>query len=114
MSLQAARAEIAAAADAVAAVSCKPGYRQNTRPGDAMVRLDRTEYPNRFGGLVTWQVIVALPQTINAAEDWIDAHQGDLVTALGEVMAVRRAFPGELVLDTGKVSALFIEGQREE
>jgi hypothetical protein len=108
------RAEIAAAANAVAAVTAYPNFRQTTRPGDAMVRLDRVEYPDRFGGLGTWQLVVILNQDVAAAELWLDENRDALVTALSEVMSVRRAFPAELALDSGKVPALFIEGTRED
>lgn len=113
MSLQV-REEIAAAADTVAAVSCSARYRQSTKPGDATVRRDRTDYPDRFGGLVTWQVVVTLPQSFTAAEEWIDANQTDLVAALREVLAVRRAFPAEVAIDSGTLPVLIVEGQRED
>lgn len=108
------REEIAAAVNTVDAITCTPHFRQTTKAGDAMVRLDRTEYPDRFDGLVTWQVVVILPQDVAAAEKWIDANHSELVTAVREALIVRRTFPAELALDTGKVPALFIEGQREE
>jgi hypothetical protein len=113
MSLQV-RQEIAAAADTVAAVSCTPRWRQSTKPGAATVRRDRTEYPNRFGGIVTWQVVVTLPQDQVGAEKWMDDNLADLVAALGDVLAVRSAFPAEIAVDAGTVPVLIVEGQREE
>lgn len=110
-----AREEIAAAANTVAAVTAKAFYRQTTKPGDAWVRRDRTEYPNKFGGLVTWQVLVIIPQNLAAAEKWIEDNQLALVTALREELIVRSARPADLVIDAGApVPVLIIEGQREE
>lgn len=109
-----ARDEIAAAANTVAAISVRPHYRQSTKPGEGWVRLDHTDYPDKFGGLVTWQVLVILPQTIGDAEKWIETNQKPLVTALRDALIVRSARPAELAIDSGTVPVLLIEGQREE
>lgn len=109
------RDEIAAAANTVAAVSAKPFYRQTTKPGDAWVRRDRTDYPDRFGGLVTWQLLVVMPQNLADAERWIESNQLPLVDALRDALAIRSARTAELVADAGApVPVLIIEGQREE
>lgn len=109
-----ARTEIAAAANTAAAVKVSEFYRQGTKPGSGWVRRDRTEYPNKFGGLVTWQVLVVLPQALADAEKWMEEHQLALVEALREALIVRSARPAELVIDSGSVPVLIIEGQREE
>jgi hypothetical protein len=109
-----ARDEIAAAANTVAAVKVAPFYRQSAKPGTGWVRRDRTEYPNKFGGLVTWQVLVVLPQALADAEKWMEDNQLALVNAVREALIVRSARPAELVVDSGSVPVLIIEGQREE
>jgi hypothetical protein len=109
-----ARDEIAAAANTVAAIKAKAFYRQTTKPGDAWVRRDRTDYPNKFGGIVTWQLLAILPQNLADAEQWVETNQPLLVAALGEAISVRSARPVELALDSGTVPVLLIEGQREE
>lgn len=109
-----ARDEIAAAANAVAAVTVTEFYRQHSKPGNGWIRRDRTDYPNKFGGLVTWQVLIVLPQNLADAEKWIEDNQLALVTALREALIIRSAQPAELVVNSGTVPVLIIEGQREE
>lgn len=108
------RQEIAAAVNSVAGISCSERFRQTTKPGDAMVRLDRIDYPDRLGGIGTWQVLIVLAQDVATAEAWIDTNRDDLVTAVATTLSVRRVFPAELALDSGKVPVLFIEGTRED
>lgn len=108
------RQELADAASLVDGITCSPYFRQTTKPGDAMVRLDHTDYPNVYGGLVTWQIVVMLPQDYAAAEKFMEAAVPALVAALGPHMIVRRTTPGQLALDTGTVPVVFIEGQRED
>ncbi|KAA1424314.1 hypothetical protein [Nocardioides antri] len=108
------RAEIAAAANTVSGINCSPYFRQSVKPGDGMVRRERTNYPNPFGGIVTWQVIVALPQDLAAAEKYLDEHLPDLVEAIQESLVVTSTTPQQLALDTGAVPVVVIEGHREE
>ena len=108
------RQALADAASSVEGVSCSPYFTQTTRAGDAMVRLDHVDYPNPFGGVVTWQVAVVLPQDTGLAERFTDSHVPALVAALGEQMVVQRVTPAQLALETGSLPVLFIEGIREE
>ena len=94
-------------------MTCRPSYWQISKPGHALVRLDNmTRDLSGFGFMATWQVQIALSQDIGQADQWIDAHAGDLIAALSPEMVVGRLEPIELVLDTGKVPAVLIEGTR--
>lgn len=105
--------------DALAPISGVKGYpyfRPTVTPGDAVVRLDRTDYPqpSDWGGLQTWQVLVILPVELEAAERWVDDKRPALVAALADVMQVVSAVPTELRLPEGlAVPCLIIEGKRE-
>lgn len=108
------RTAIAAAASTVDGIEVTPYFRQVTKTGTGMVRLDRIEYPNRFGGIATWQVIVILPQDVSSAEKFIDTNLAALETAVRNEMSVRRVTPQEIVLSDGsKLPCVIIEGTRE-
>lgn len=109
-----AREDIAASASTVDGITVLPYYVQTTQVGTGMVRLDRTDYPDRFGGLDTWQVIVVLPDDVAAAETYIEEKLPLLVAALRFELAVRWAEPRELVLKDGpNLPVLIVAGQRE-
>lgn len=107
------RAALAAAASSVEGIHCSPYFRQTTKPGDAMVRLDQINIPNPFGGITTWQVLVVLPQDIETAEKYMDDKVPLLFEALSNEAVVRKATPQELVIDTGRVPVVVIELTRE-
>lgn len=115
----AARTAIATAASTVAGINVSPYYRQISGTGEGMVRMDRTTYPDPFGGIVTWQVLIVVPQDVVAAERWLEAHQDELVDALSPEMTVRTVTPKELVTPQAKpgpalvTSVVVIEGDRE-
>lgn len=107
------RTAIADAASTVTGVTCTPYYRQSLRPGDACVRLARRDRDaSRLGWIDTWQVWLALPQDVAAAEAWLDAHMADLVAALRPELVVTSIAPAELVLGANTVSGAVIEGAR--
>lgn len=109
------RQAIADAANEVADVTVAPYFRPFTTPGEGVVRYDRTDYPNAFGGLVTWQVVVALPQDQRAAEQWLDQNGPALRAAVASALIVRSLTPIQIAIpDAGSIPALVIEGQREE
>lgn len=108
------RTQLAAAATTVAGVNVAAYFRQTTKAGTGMVRLGRIDYPNTLGGVVTWQVVILLPTDLAQAEKWMEAKVPALVAALGVHMTVQRVTPTQLVLETGTVPTVFIEGQREE
>jgi len=110
-----ARQALAAAASTVDGVDVSPWFRQTTKPGAGMVRLERwTRSENGFGGVNTWQVWVTLPQDLATAEKWIDEHVSELVEALSPQMVVTSVTPQQLALDTGSVPIVVIEGSREQ
>lgn len=108
------RALLAAAASSVEGIKVTANFRQVTSPGAGMVRLDRVEYPNRFGGVAVWQVIVICPQEVAVAEKFIDEHLDALEQALRTEMSVTRATPQEIVLSDGvRLPCMIVEGTRE-
>lgn len=108
------RQALAAAASTVPGVSCSPYFTTSLKAGDAMVRLDRIAYPNKFGGVATWQVLVLLPQDTAAAEKYLEAKVGALIEALGAELTVNTVTPQQLALENGaKVPCVVIEGTRE-
>lgn len=108
------RAELAAAADSLASVRCRPYYTQDTRPGAAFVRLERVEYPNPFGGVAHWQIVVVLDQDLATAEKFIESQLPALVEALQPVLVVTSATPQRMEFpDAGALPCVFINGHRE-
>jgi len=108
------RQAISDAMNTVAGITCSPYYRQVTKAGEAMVRIDRTVYPDSLGGLATWQVVVILPQDVVAAEKYLDEKTDALVAAAWTQMAVGSVTPSEIVLAEGqRLPCVLIEGVRE-
>lgn len=111
------RTALATAANTVDGIHVSPYRRQVSSPGEGMVRMDRTDYPDPFGGMVTWQVLIVLPQDEATAEVWLEDHQDELVDALSPEMTVRSVIPKELVTQTRptltSVPVVVIEGDRE-
>lgn len=108
------REEISAAVNTVAGITCTPYHRNVMGAGDAAVRYGSTDHPNRFGGIVTWEVVVGLPQDVSDAEKYIDEKSRAIRDALAEVITVRRAYPARATYDTAQTNLLVIEGTREE
>lgn len=108
------RTALATAASTVPGVDCVEYYRQSTKPGDAMVRRAGTVYPNVLGGVVTWQVLIVLPQDLATAQKYLDEKVPLIVAALQGELHITSATPQQLAFDTGLVPGAVIEGQREE
>lgn len=109
------REDLAAAASSVEGISVQPYFNQTTKAGSGMVRMDRTDYPNVFGGIVTWQILVMLPQDIAQAEKYLEAKAPALVAALSEHMVVRTVAPQQIQIEGAQIlPALVISGTREE
>ncbi|WP_395691794.1 hypothetical protein [Nocardioides sp.] len=109
------RAELATAASGVEGISCSPTYVQLTSIGQACVRLERQEFPDRFGAVVHWNVVVCLGQDMATAEAFFEQKVPALVAALRPLMAIRSATPQQLhLVDGTTVLAAFINGFREE
>ncbi|MDF1705064.1 MAG: hypothetical protein P1U38_09845 [Aeromicrobium sp.] len=107
---------IAEAASTVKGVTGYPYFVQSTAPGSTEVRLERIDYPNAFGGVGHWNVVVLLPQDMAQAEKYLDdVVLAKVVPAVAEQLVVtsvvpqRTDFPG-----AGVLLAAFINGHREE
>lgn len=115
---EAIRTAIAAAASTVDGVNVTPYFRQVARPGEGVVRKDRTTYPDPvpFGGIDTWQVLIVIPQDLATSERWLEDHQDALVDALEAELIIRSVTPKELVTTPGPnpttVPVVVIEGDR--
>lgn len=109
------REELATAASTVDGIKVNPYYLQTTKAGTGMVRLDRIDYPDVFGGLVTWHVLVVLPGDIAQAEKYLEDKGPALVAALSEHMAVRTVTPQQIQIEGAQiVPVVVIAGTREE
>lgn len=112
----AARKALADAASTVDGITCHPYFVQSLTTGQAVVRLDRINYPpDSFGGVVRWNVVVMLPQDQAQAEKYIEGHLDPLVAALDGEWQIAEAQPQQLNLPSvGIVPVLFITGHREQ
>jgi len=107
------REAIAQAANAVDGIHVSAYFRQTTKPGDGMVRLERINRDTSgFGYMNIWQVLVVLPQDIAQAEQYLDEKVSDLVEAISEELIVTSVTPQQLALDTGTIPVVLIEGNR--
>lgn len=108
------RADLAAAADEVEGFTGHPYYTADTDPGTVFIRLDRTEYPNRLGGINHWNVIVLLPQDPAESEKYVEDNIGALKAALDPHMVVTQVAKRRLQLDgVGTLPCAFIIGHRK-
>ena len=108
-----ARDELAAAATALDGVSVSEQYRQSLKAGDGFVKWNgRTRGDEGLGWIDTWQVWIALPQDVGAAEKWLTAHLEPLISVLDDVLVVTSATPAELLLSAKPTNGLIIEGTR--
>lgn len=110
----AARQELAAAASTVTGITGHPKYVQTTRPGSVLVRRNRTEYPNRFGGVAFWDLYVVGPQDFGASETYFETVVPQLVEALAPVLAVTVVTYQLTDFGQGSIPTAVISGHREE
>lgn len=110
-----ARTDLATAAGTVEGITGHPYYEQQTKPGNAFVRLDRIEYPNSFGGVCYWNVILILPQDQAGAEKYLEEKLPDLRDALAPHLHVTQVLPQRISIPgIGDLLCAFINGNREE
>lgn len=109
-----ARDDIARAASAVDGISAHPYYVQATQAGTAYLQLDRIEYPNPFGGVCFWNLVVLLPQDLASAEKYIELNVPLVVEAISQHMVVTSVRPQQLNTGAGVLPCVFISGHREE
>ena len=116
MTLAADRQAFKLALDAVAWVNAfqyppNGGYTS----GDAWPLVTRVEYPNRFGGVVRWEVFVVLSSDVSTAEQLMDAHTPAIRAALAPLMSVTSMEPRLLQFENGSaLTVAVIAGTREE
>lgn len=78
------RQALADAANTVAGIKAHPYYTEGTAPGTAHVQLDRIEYPNPFGGVAHWRVVVLLvAEDYAASEKYLEEKVPLLREAVG-------------------------------
>ena len=107
------REAIAAAANTVDGVNVTAHYRQSTKAGDGFVALSRGDRgSNGIGFMNKWEVFVALPQDMQAAEKRLDVLLNPLVTALSSELVVTGFYPTDLTLGSGSLPCVVIEGSR--
>lgn len=108
------RDDLAAAVSSVTDCTGHGHYVQTTRPGAVLVRLNRTEYPNRFGGVAFWDLYVIGPQDQGAAERYFEAVVPELRAALEPVLAVTSVTYQRTDFGEGAIPTAVISGHREE
>lgn len=82
------RQEIADAANTVDGVHVHPYYRQGGQAGSGNIQFARIDFPNIFGGIVRWEVVILLPVDIASAQKRADELIPQLWQALSEAMSV--------------------------
>ncbi len=111
------REALAACASTVDGLTGHPYYVQTTDTGAVLVDLDRVEYPNRFGGVAHWNLVLLLPQDYGEAERYAETYgpllrgaiKRDHLLVVTSMTLGRTDFPGTAVRPT-----LTITGHREE
>lgn len=95
--------------------NCSLYWRQTLGPGEAMIRLARTESDDSgFGYINTWEVWVGLGQDPVSSENLLDNIGPALLEAVEPVLARPSLTPSELVPMPGgpAVYGLIIQGAR--
>lgn len=108
------REDLAAAASTVDGVTAHPYFVQSTKPGHTFIRLERIDYPNPFGGICHWNVVVVLPQDTAAAEQYVEEKVPLVRAAIGEHAVVTSVVPQRLDTGSGVLPVAFINCHREE
>jgi len=108
------REDIAPAAGEVGGITAHEHVVGDTTPGTVYPRLDRIEYPNTFGGVAHWNVVLVLPQDIADAERYLADTINPLREALAPHLVVTSVTPQRLQLDgVGLLPVAFFNGHRE-
>lgn len=108
------RDDLAQAASSVEGLTGHPYYVQGTDPGHTFVRLDRIAYPNPFGGIAHYNVVMVLPQDLDAAERYVEHHLPLLVEALAPHLVITEAVMQRLnITGVGDLPCVFVNGRRE-
>ena len=109
-----AREEIAAAASTVDGVECTPFYRGAGEVGAGYVEWSRSEWPNRFGAVDFWSVVIVVPSEPDAAEHWVEDHRQALYDGISEALIVTTISPSLVPITDGpSLKAVTVAGHRE-
>lgn len=82
------RQAIADAANTVEGIHVHPYYRQGGKAGNGNIQISHVNFPNPFGGIVTWDVVILLPVDIESAQKRADELLPLLWPALSQALAV--------------------------
>jgi hypothetical protein len=105
------RDEIAAALTLDGITNVTGLYRQSLRPGDGFVRLGvRTRDASGFGYMQAWEVWIAVPGDLAAAETWLDTNLDQITEAASTVLVVTTITPSELVLGASTANGIVVAG----
>jgi hypothetical protein len=108
------RTEIVAALQGLDGITAHEHVVATLEPGTAYARLDRIEYPNRFGGVAFWNVVLVLPQALPDAERFLEQHLHPVKDALSPVLPITSVVPQRLEIPgTATVTVAFFNGHRE-
>lgn len=108
------RSDLASAASAVEGITAHEYVVGQTDPGTVYPRLDRVEYPNAFGGVAHWSVVLVLPQDLAEAERYVETKLPALKAALDPYLVITAVLLQRLQLDgIGVLPVAFINGHRE-
>lgn len=108
------RDDIAAAATIDGLTKVTPYYRQTTKAGDGFVQLlELNRGDNGLGFMATWQVVIFVPQDVEAAEKWMETNLQALVDAIDTELIVTTAGPDTVLLPSGSTNTITITGARE-
>lgn len=108
------RQALAAAASTVEGLVGQENFVVATNPGNVLIRYDRTEYPNRFGGVVYWSLVLVLPQDPTAAEVFLEAKGPALRDAVSAELVVTTVIPQPIDFGAGSIPCAVFTGHREE
>lgn len=116
MSMEDVRLELAnAAAGAAGVTAAHPYFTGDTAAGTVFVRLERIEYPNPFGGVAFWNVVLILPQDPGDTERFLADYLPELKAALDPHLVITSVRPERIDLPgVGVLPCAFFNGHREE
>lgn len=108
------RSDIESAANSVPGIKAHDYVVGDTDPGTVYPRLDRIEYPNAFGGVAHWNVVLVLPQDLAGSEQYLEETLPALKAALDPHLVITAVQLQRLQLDgVGTLPVAFINGHRE-
>jgi hypothetical protein len=109
------RADLATAAGTVEGITAHAYVSTDTEPGTVWVRLERIDYPNPFGGVAHWNVVLVLPQNLTDAEYYLEDTLPALKAALDPHLVITSVTPQRIDLPgVGILPCAFINGHREQ